>query len=163
MGRAEHLRWAWWLALLASPLTALAILNRFPSLDPRWEQNTFHFYVVSGTALLAAVTCGTLVASARSLRETRLLFLALSFMSIAGVFSVHGLTTPGFLHDEPYPALSVSAWLSVLTGAVFVTASAVEWSAKPTRWVRGGGWVILLATMMGVALFMFASILIAHS
>src|SRR3990172_3015482 len=116
--------WIFWSTLLAAPVVAVVVLTRFPVPDPLWIQNTFHFYTVSGTALMAAVTCAVLVASARSLRETRLLFLALAFLSIAAIFAVHGLTTPGFIHDEPYPALSVSSWLSLMAGALFITASA---------------------------------------
>ena len=53
-----------------------------------------------------------------------LVFLGLAFMSIAGVFSVHGLLTPGHIEDEFYPVLSISSWLSVFVGAFFVALSA---------------------------------------
>lgn len=68
-----------------------------PGLDKTWGTSNFHFYVVSAAALLAAGTCVVLVVSARSIRETRILFLALSFFSLATIFSVHGLATPGHL------------------------------------------------------------------
>jgi len=156
--------WAFWATLLAAPIVAVVVLTRFaPNLDRLWINNSFHFYTVSGTALMAAVTCGVLVASARSLRETRLLFLALAFLSIAAIFAVHGLSTPGFIHHEPYPSLSVSAWLSVLVGAAFISASAVEPPGRTGEWVRRYGAFILLGTVAALATYLFASLFLAES
>ena len=105
-------------ALLASPLVMLAVLRTHPGDDPTLQAPTFHFWVVSMTSLAAAVAGGLIIASARTLRETRLLFLALAFVSIAGVFAVHGLMTPGFIADHSYSSVPVSAWASVFVGAV---------------------------------------------
>ncbi|OGO53213.1 MAG: hypothetical protein A2148_01720 [Chloroflexi bacterium RBG_16_68_14] len=149
--------------MLALPPAVVALLLRVPRLDPAWNQNTFHFYTVSGTALLAAGACAVLVASARSLRETRLLFLALAFLSIAAIFAVHGLTTPGFIHDEPYPALSVSSWLSLFVGALFITASAAELPERAGHWVQRWGKVILLVTVAGLTVYALASLFLAES
>lgn len=154
--------WAGWGLLLTVPLVALVILNRVPSWDPAWMKPTFHFYVVSGTALAAAVACGLVVGYARSLRETRLVFLALAFLSIASIFSVHGLTTPGFIHHEAYPAVAVSAWLSLLVGALFITASAAEPSDRIGR-ISPFGATIVVGTVIALAGYMYASLFISES
>lgn len=75
-----------------------------------------HFWSVGVTAVAAAAACALVVASARSLRETRLLFLALAFISIGGIFSVHGLLTPGIIAQRLYAPLLVSSWFSILAG-----------------------------------------------
>ena len=163
MGTPGRFWWPLWATLLASPLVAFVILHQFPSLDTNLARPTFHFYTVSGTALLAALTCGVLVASARSLRGTRLLFLVLAFASMAAIFAVHGLSTPGFLFQTPHPALSVSAWLSLLVGTLFITASAVEPPERVGRWLRRYGYVIAAITAASLAAYLFASLFVADS
>ena len=74
-------------------------------------------------SLLAAGTCAVLVISARSIRETRILFLALSFFSLAMIFAVHGLATPGHLIDHPSAAIMRSPWLATMAAGFFATLS----------------------------------------
>ena len=83
--------WAFWAAVLGMPMIIFFTLKAFPQWDSLQFANTFHFYVVSGTAVAAMVACAVVVGLTKSLRETRLLFLGLAFLSIAAVFSVHGL------------------------------------------------------------------------
>src|SRR5581483_4820553 len=83
--------WALWATVLLLPLALFAVLYWAPSTDTLYVKPAFHFWVVSGTTLAAAVAYGVVIGLTRSLRETRLIFLGLAFMCIAGVFSVHGL------------------------------------------------------------------------
>ncbi len=93
--------WLFWSVLLGSPMAALLFLLY---VAPQWDKPIgtypFHFYVVSGTACAALIACGVIVGLIQTMRETRLLFLGMAFMSIAGVFMVHGLGTPGHFHSE---------------------------------------------------------------
>jgi Ni/Fe-hydrogenase subunit HybB-like protein len=89
---------------LAVPVVVLTALLASPELDGVWMAPAFHFYVVSVASLMAAAICSVLVLAVRSVRETRLLFLALSFMALGALFSVHGLTTPGHLYNEVQPS-----------------------------------------------------------
>ncbi len=113
------------LAALAVPLALFGALILFPDLDHPWGTTSFHFYVVSAASLLAAGTCVVLIASARSVRETRILFLALSFFGLGMIFAVHGLTTPGHLYHHS-SAAQRSPWLATLAAAVFATLSVVS-------------------------------------
>jgi len=108
---------------LAMPLVRLALLLAAPGLDKSWGTSNFHFYVVSAASLLAAGTCVVLVISARSIRQTRILFLALSFFSLATIFSVHGLATPGHLIHDPTAAIVRSPWLASLAAGFFASLS----------------------------------------
>jgi len=110
---------------LALPLAAFAALLAFPGIDSSWGTSSFHFYIVSFASLLAAGTCVVLIASARSIRETRILFLALSFFSLALIFAVHGLATPGHLYDHPTAAIQRSPWLATLAAGAFATLSVI--------------------------------------
>ncbi len=115
---------------LLAPLVALVVFRAAPSLDPELKSGSVHFWAVGGTSAAAAIASAVIVASSRSLQSTRLLFLALAFVSIAAIFSVHGLNTPGFVAHEYYESVQVSAWLSVSAGAVLVALSA---AALPHR------------------------------
>jgi len=108
---------------LAAPLILLALLLAAPGVDKSWGTSSFHFYVVSSASLLAAGTCVVLVISARSIRQTRILFLALSFFSLATIFSVHGLATPGHLIHDPTAAIVRSPWLASLAAGFFAALS----------------------------------------
>src|SRR5262249_54156147 len=112
--------WAFWSTVFGAPMVVFMLLLRNPDWDPSLGTNVFHFYIVSATALAAFLACGMIVGVTESLRETRLLFLGLAFMSIAAIFAVHGLSTPGHIHDEAYAGLKISSWLSVFVGAIFV-------------------------------------------
>jgi len=150
----------WALAGSASlaPLAALAFFKAFPGSDSPIMGNNLHFWSVGVTALAAAIACALVVASARSLRETRLLFLALAFMSIGGVFSIHGLLTPGVVVDEFYPTLAVSSWVSILAGSAFVALSAMTLPQPAERAVRRAGTVLFAGAAIGIGLYVALSL-----
>ncbi|MEX0801524.1 MAG: HD domain-containing phosphohydrolase [Dehalococcoidia bacterium] len=109
------------------PLAALAVLLAVPGMDRAvMASPAAHFYAVTLASLLSAAVCAALVLSARSLRETRILFLALCFFSLALIFSVHGITTPGHIYHAPSAALQRSPWLSTLTASIFAALSVVS-------------------------------------
>src|SRR5215213_9028384 len=128
--------WAFWALLLAAPMVFFATMLASPAKDALWVQPTFHFWVVSGTAIAAFVACVAVVAMTQSLRETRLLFLGLAFMSIAAVFAVHGLDTPGHIHDQLHPELAISSWLSIFLAALFISASVVDLPESAEHWLK---------------------------
>src|SRR3990170_4482457 len=111
---------------LIAPAAILGVLLASPGLDAVWMAPAFHFYVVSGASIMAAVICALLIQAVRSVRETRIMYLALSFMALGTLFSVHGLTTPGHPYDEVYPVLKASPWASTFVGALFAVLSTVS-------------------------------------
>lgn len=110
---------------LAMPLALFGYLLAVPSADHQWGTFSFHFWVVSAASLLAAAACVILIFSARSMRETRVQFLALTFFTLGMLFSIHGLGTPGFIFDEPYASLSRSPWMATLGAGIFATLSVI--------------------------------------
>ena len=154
----RHARSAAALAALATPLVALIAFRVRPGLDPLMMHFALHFWIVGMTASAAATACIVLIASARSLRETRLLFLALAFVSIAGIFAVHGIMTPGYIADELYLTVPVSGWISIAVGAMFVALSAVEMPRPIEAFVRRSGGTIFAWTVVALATYIFLSI-----
>lgn len=163
MNERSRLGWALCAGALWLPVLAIFILTQAPSLDVAWMQPKFHFYVVSGTALLAAFTCILLIASARAVRESRLVLLVLAFLSIATIFATHGLMTPGFVHHEPYPALGVSTWLSILVGAGFIALSAIDLPDWVDAFVRRRGTALAVITGAALGTYLFSSLYVMES
>jgi len=147
---------------VAAPMLALAVFNARPDLDPLWMQFDVHFWVVGFTAVAAALACGVIIASARTLRETRLLFLALAFVSIGGIFSIHGLMTPGYAVHSFYMTVPLSGWISIVVAAVFVAMSAVELPRPLDAAVRRGGTAIFAWTVIAVGVYMLLSFEVEH-
>ncbi len=133
-------------------MIALAVLRAVPRLDLPIMAPTFHFYVVSFTALAAALACAVVMASARTLQNTRLIFLGLAFFTIAGVFAVHGLNTPGFLEeaDEVYASVGVSAWLSAFAGSAFVALSVVGLPHRIDHLIERNGKAVFACAVLAV-------------
>ncbi|MEX2245315.1 MAG: HD-GYP domain-containing protein [Dehalococcoidia bacterium] len=137
--------------ILASPLLALAVFKWDERLDPEFVNRDVHFWAVGVVAIAAAVAAALVIASAQTLRGTRLLFLALAFLSIAATFSVHGLATPGFILHSFHSSVSVSSWVSISLGAFFVALSAMEMPERVDHALeRAGGaifaWVAICLT-----------------
>ena len=86
-----------WGGVIALPLATLVILLGGFLPDPTWNGPRFHFIVVSLTALLSLGMAALMVRAATQLRDVRVFFLSLTYLSIAGIFLVHALTTPGVL------------------------------------------------------------------
>ncbi|WP_438445268.1 HD-GYP domain-containing protein [Gorillibacterium sp. sgz5001074] len=119
------------IAFLAGPACAilLPLLVYFgikinPSWDPLLDHPEGHFYIVSFISVLAACIALTIGLSARRLRNIKLVFLSLSFLSMGGIFAVHGLSTPGFIM-QPSHMPAVSAQVSVLIAAVWLWMSSL--------------------------------------
>ena len=145
--------WATWSVILGAPMAIMAaLLFLFPEQDKSFGSNEFHFYAVSLTTIMAAIAFVFIIGMTQSFRETRLLFLGLGFLSIASIFAVHGLGTPGHFHDEAYAELSISSWLSVIVGSVFIFLSVAPLPGKAEAFVGRYGTYILgaTATLMGV-------------
>ncbi|HLC30357.1 MAG TPA: hypothetical protein VJM51_06225, partial [Dehalococcoidia bacterium] len=119
----------WWL-LLSLPLLIFFLVRLNANLDVVLNVPVPHFYIVTA-ASLTALGLGILAAVASGgLRDPQVFFLSLAFISIAAVFSVHGLTTPGVLVPGSNPVIGFSARFSVLLGGVFFILSTIPWRGK---------------------------------
>ena len=142
-------------------MLAFGLLLAFPEFDTSFGSASFHFYIVSGTAIAAAVACLVIVSTSKSLCETRMVFLGLAFLSIAAIFAVHGLGTPGHIHSEVHAESQVSAWLSVFVGALFIAASVATMRSKAEDWLKRNGKFLFVgvASALGVYILLFIATL----
>ncbi|WP_426450244.1 HD-GYP domain-containing protein [Paenibacillus sp. S-38] len=79
------------------PYLLFEAIRRIPVLDHELSMPRGHFYIVSSVSLLAGLIALAVWAAGLRMRNMQVNFLALSFLSLSGVFSVHGLSTPSFL------------------------------------------------------------------
>lgn len=112
-----------------------------------------HFVIVSAVSILAAIFAGLVGAAGIRQRNIQVVFLALAFLSLATLFTLHGLSTPGFLLG-PNPVPEISAQLSTVLAAAWMALSAVSSDHKAVVWLgRKPGllvsvWVITLVAAL---------------
>jgi hypothetical protein len=118
-----------------------------------------HFYIVSAVSIAAAAVAGALALATVQIGLYRVLFLCLGFMSLCGIFAVHGLTTPGILVPNLFKqysgsAVAISAYLSLAIPALFFAASYMPWLARFERRLPfwPAGWLVLLV-VIGLAAY----------
>ncbi len=101
-----------------------------------------HLAIVTNVAVLALILAVLLARSAVESRQYPVLFVSLGFMSMAGLFAVHAIATPGvFVHghagladDYGGTVIGLSAYLSLFVPALFFAARYVPRAAD---WERG--------------------------
>jgi HD-GYP domain-containing protein (c-di-GMP phosphodiesterase class II) len=139
-------------------MVALALFRAYPQLDPLWMNFGFHFYAVSIVSLAAAAACIVVMASAATLQNTRLIFLGLAFLTIAGIFSVHGLMTPGFIEQHFYHSVAVSGWLSAFGGCAFVALSVAPLPHPIEHFIERNGRVFFILAALLVPAYIEVSV-----
>ena len=132
-----------WGGVIALPLATLVILLGGLLPDPLWSGPRFHFMVVSLTAFLSLGMALLMVRAATQLRDVRVFFLSLTYLSIAGIFLVHALTTPGALVTGSNPWIGFSAWASLAVGAFFLALTTAPWSAAQQRRIIARQYLLL--------------------
>lgn len=126
------------------------ILLRSTAFDKFIQAPNEHFYMVSVISLFALVLAVAVGIVAIRQRNIKISFLSLSYVSLAALFVLHGLSTPGFLMHHSSIAgnaaqLSVLIaviwlWLSSLSADLFI----MKWFAKWQRWLLPV-WVVALS------------------
>lgn len=149
-------------AVLA-PVIAAAWLLAHPAQNAVVAVPVEHFWIVSAVSMLALALSTLLAWAATKIRNYRAVLLALGFASMGGLFTVHGLATPGvLLTSEPYvlgPVVGVSAFLSLLVPSLLF-ALAYTPAARLERRVRVGP-LRLGVGLLVVALAAYAALALA--
>lgn len=122
-----------WALLLLVPLLVLFWLLLNPEINTSFAIPIQHFYIVTIVHLLSLGVSILVIKAAVEMREFRVLFLGLGFMTLSGFFAIHALSTPGILipRQTLYGSVTgsvagLSAFLSLLMAALFFAASATR-------------------------------------
>ena len=149
-------------AAVSISLLVLALLLAAPSLNRTIDVPVQHFWVVSAVAILAFLVALMLAISAAQLQHYKLLLLAIGFIAMAGLFSVHGLATPGILFPvggeygsvSSHSVVGVAGFLSLVVPAVFFAIGYVPLLALYERrlpfWPAGA---LVLVAIAAVGVF----------
>ena len=157
--RRNHSSFVAAIALLATPLLAFRYLTFIaPERDHRGGAPGALLCRFGGplTAMLLAVLVG--IALVR-IREPQTLLVAIGFLAIAGVFSVHGLSTPGdqMMVKEMHHSLTISARLSLFLGSISFLLSSGEMPVRLHRAVARRHGSLLLAAVAVVGIYIGAN------
>ncbi|MET3290268.1 UNVERIFIED_CONTAM: putative nucleotidyltransferase with HDIG domain [Brevibacillus sp. OAP136] len=139
-------------------LLAYAYLVTFPGHSTMWDLPRFHFYVISPTLLVLAISAIAVGWTGIRLRDMSVLMLALAILSLNGFFLIHALSTPGFIIADQYHLAGVSSQIAMTTCAVWIFLSTLSSDHSFIRVVSKHrrsivvGWVIIIILMNIAAL-----------
>jgi putative nucleotidyltransferase with HDIG domain len=129
--------------------------------DTEFIKPTGHFYIVTAVAILATFIAIAIGIAGRRLRNIKVTFLALSFISLAQLFSVHGLSTPHFILDVTHlPA--VSAQLSMVLATIWLFFSSLPTDSKIVGFFTKHNRLLLPIWIGLLAIFGVVSMLSPH-
>ncbi|MBD2872452.1 HD-GYP domain-containing protein [Paenibacillus sp. IB182493] len=110
-----------------------------------------HFYIVSLVSFIALALAIAVGIVATQLRNIKISFLSLSYVSLAAMFTLHGLSTPGFLMHHSGMSGN-AAQLSIMLAVVWLWLSSmsadkplIKWFAEWQRWLLPVWTLLLLA------------------
>jgi len=112
------------LAAVLSPTAVLAWLLATPAANEPWIIPVEHLVITTNVSLIALAVAVLVARAALEVRHYPSLLVAMGFACMAGIFAVHGLSTPGVLQraekaSDAGLVIGVSAVLALWTSALF--------------------------------------------
>ncbi|MBT5774670.1 MAG: hypothetical protein HOH95_09900, partial [Dehalococcoidia bacterium] len=148
------------LALALSTVVAIVLLSN-AHLDQQLSLVTpsGHFYIVSAASFVFVVPGLAAVVGALRGGSLRVLMLALAFISLGAIFTVHGLATPGFILDARYFGVTgFSSRLTMVVASSWLALSVAPWPQAlelqllQRRHLIAGSWAAVLLGYAALAL-----------
>ena len=109
---------------VAFPLVLFYLLKFGVFNDPFYEMPKGHFYIVSAVSFLAITIAIAVGIAGNRVRNIKVTFLSLSFISLAIIFLIHGLATPHMILGETHVS-HIAAPLSLLIATIWLWLSAL--------------------------------------
>jgi HD-GYP domain-containing protein (c-di-GMP phosphodiesterase class II) len=110
---------------ILTPLVVYVLLLTLPHYDHHWHFVTLHFYAGTAVLVLAAAVAVVMGVIGSRLRNVQVLLTSLAFISLAFVFLMHTLATPGFIL-QMNRIVGVTVQLSVTLTALWLFASSLS-------------------------------------
>jgi adenylate cyclase len=142
------------LAVLA-PLVGFVALLALPDADVVWEHHPSHFWLVLGTAAIAALLGWSIGVTARRRMDARLFLVSLAFVTAACFLGLHALATPAVLLEGPNSGFVLATPVGLLIASAFALWSALPLDGSRARWVLShtsvlGAVVVAVVVLWGV-------------
>ncbi|MFI5269451.1 MAG: hypothetical protein ACHQ7M_18900, partial [Chloroflexota bacterium] len=144
---------------MSLPLVLFWLLHSDPLVDQSRREPNFHFFVVSGAAILGLVVAAVIARAARGHDDARVFIVALALFSIAGIFLMHSLSTENRLLSQGQAGFIWSPPLSLSVGAVFFLLSSFRLSDRLNDWVVVNQSRLLVAHLSVIAGYVLLLIL----
>ena len=140
---------------IVSPLAILGWLLATPDVNRPIASPVEHFVITTNVSVITLLVAVLTARAALQLRHYPTLLIAIGFMTMAGIFAVHGLSTPGILQrgDKAPDAnlvVGVSAQLALLVSAVFFAVRYTPLVAWLDRNVRPRALLGAVVTALGL-------------
>ncbi len=145
-----------WALLIAASSAALYVVRAHPDIDTalQWKSPLGHLEVVTTVSALCAAVAGAVSVAVMRSPNPRLLWLALAFLTMSGLYAVHGLTTPGVLIPAQYNAVvGFSGRLAFLCWAALLLGSAFDWKGPRVARLAEHRALILVGTTAALAVY----------
>jgi adenylate cyclase len=123
------------LVAVLAPIVGFVALLAVPTADVSWEQHPAHFWLVLGTAGIAAALGWAIGVTARRRADARLFLVSLAFVTAASFLGLHALATPGVLLDGPNEGFVIATPVGLLFASGFALWSSMRLDGDRARWV----------------------------
>lgn len=140
------------LAVLA-PLVGFVALLALPDADVVWEHHPSHFWLVLGTAAIAAILGWSIGVNARRRLDARLFLVSLAFVTAACFLGLHALATPAVLLQGPNTGFVLATPVGLLIASAFALWSALRLDGPRARWVLSHASVLDVSVVVVVVLW----------
>jgi len=152
------------LALLVATLSPLLILGWLlatPDVNQPAVNSVEHFVITTNVSFITLLVAVLTARAALQIRHYPTLLIAIGFMTMAGIFAVHGLSTPGVLQrgdkeDDAGLVVGVSGQLALLIPAIFFAIRYTPLVAWLDRTVRPR--VLLGGVLAALGVYAFVAI-----
>lgn len=132
------------LVAVLAPVVGFAALLAIPAADVTWEHHPAHFWLVLGTAAIAAALGWAIGVTARRRADARLFLVSLAFVAAACFLGPHALATPGVLLGGPNEGFVIATPVGLLFASGFALWSSMRLDGERARWVIArSGWLRL--------------------
>jgi putative nucleotidyltransferase with HDIG domain len=129
--------------------------------DPFIVMPKGHFYIVSIVATLATIIAIAVGIAGNRVRNIKVSFLSLSFISLAQMFAIHGLSTPNYLlHTSHLPG--VSAQLSMVLATVWLWLSSLPTDNKVIEYISRHNKYLVLCWVIALSIFGIIGLINPH-
>jgi putative nucleotidyltransferase with HDIG domain len=129
--------------------------------DPYYEVPRGHFFVVSAVSILAFIIAIAIGIVGRRVRNIKVDFLSLSFISLAQMFSLHGLSTPHFLIQQSHLP-GIAAQLSMLLATIWLWFSSFPTDSKLIELFSRRNSILFPAWIIALFIFELVAMLNPH-
>jgi adenylate cyclase len=123
------------LVAVLAPLVGFVALLALPDADVMWEHHPSHFWLVLGTAAIAAGLGWSIGVTARRRADARLFLVSLAFVTAACFLGLHALATPAVLLEGPNTGFVLATPVGLLIASAFALWSSTRLDPERAKWV----------------------------